>query len=268
MILKTSDAQDNKVGFSDIHLLYLLLALILLLIVAGGHHLRIRQIKSRGKRATLFMEERLKSLELRTQQLEQANRDLRRLSYLDVLTGIANRRRFEEALDLEWRRASRAGMPLSLIMIDTDFFKPFNDTYGHQRGDDCLILIANTIRNALNRPGDIVARYGGDEFMILIPGANEDGAAEMAEAVRGRVEAMEITHEGSPGDRFVTISLGVVTAYPTRGFSTGELVSAADEALYRAKGEGRNRSIISREPMRITHTPPTGPMWQVRNEYD
>lgn len=105
-------------------------------------------------------------VEQRTRQLERANQDLRRLSYLDGLTGVANRRRFEEALDLEWRRASRAGTPLSLIMIDTDFFKPFHDAYGHQRGDDCLILIAGSIRNALNRPGDMAARYGGDEFII------------------------------------------------------------------------------------------------------
>lgn len=201
------------------------------------------------------MQERLQLLELRTQQLEQSNQDLHLLSHLDSLTGVANRRRFEETLDLEWRRVSRTGTPLSLIMIDTDFFKPFNDTYGHQRGDDCLMLIANTLRNALNRPADMIARYGGDEFMILIPGANEEGAAAMAEAMRVRVEGLEIRHEGSPDDKVMTISLGVVTGYPTRGFSTGELIAAADEALYQAKDEGRNRFIISREPRSNGHTP-------------
>src|SRR6201999_3212245 len=138
-------------------------------------------------------------------------------------TGIANRRHFEEVLDLEWRRACRAGTALSLVMIDADFFKPFNDTYGHQRGDDCLILIANTLRNGLNRPGDVVARYGGDEFMLLIPGTDAQGVAQLAETLRGRVEAMEISHEGSSVENVVTISLGAVTDYPGLGFSSGEI---------------------------------------------
>ena len=254
--------------FSDTYLFYLLPALALLVAVAFGYGLSIRRLKMRHKNTALIMQERLQLLELRTQQLEQANQDLHRLSHLDSLTGVANRRRFEEALDLEWRRASRAGTPLSLIMIDTDFFKPFNDVYGHQRGDACLTLVANTLRNALNRPGDMVARYGGDEFMILIPGTDAEGAAEIAEAMRVRVEGMEITHKGSPDDKVVTISLGVVTGYPTRGFSTGELISAADEALYQAKDEGRNRCITSREPMGNDHTPPTSPTWQLRNKYD
>ncbi len=266
-----SDAADihgYKMASLDIHPFYLLLILILLLCVAGGYRFRIRRMKTQGKRAAQLMEERFNLLELRTQQLEQANQYLRRLSYLDALTGVASRRHFEETLDLEWRRASRAGTPLSLIMIDADFFKHFNDAYGHQRGDDCLILIASTLRNGLNRPGDMVARYGGDEFMILIPGTDAEGAAEMAEAMRVRVEAMEITHEGSPDDKVVTISLGVVTAFPTRGFSAGELVAAVDEALYQAKDEGRNRLAISREPVKKEQMPPTGPMCQLRNEYD
>ena len=254
--------------FLDTYLIYLFLALALLVAVALIYGLSIRRLKMRHKNTTLIMQERLQLLELRTQQIEQANRDLHRLSHLDSLTGVANRRRFEEALDLEWRRASRTGTPLSLIMIDTDFFKPFNDAYGHQRGDACLTLVANTLRNALNRPGDMVARYGGDEFIILIPGTDAEGAAEIAEAMRVRVEGMEITHKGSPEDKVVTISLGVVTSYPTRGFSTGELIAAADEALYQAKNGGRNRFIISRESMGNDHRPPASPMWQLRNKYD
>jgi diguanylate cyclase (GGDEF)-like protein len=256
------------VQFSDTYSFYLVSALVLLVVVGGNYCLRMRRVKMRHKNIILSMQEQLKLLELRTRQLEQANHDLRRLSYLDGLTGVANRRRFEEAVDLEWRRACRAGTSLSLIMIDTDFFKPFNDAYGHQRGDDCLVLIANALRYALNRPGDMVARYGGDEFMILIPGTDVEGAAEMAEAMRVRVEAMEITHESSPDGKIVTISLGVATSYPTLGFSSGELVAAADAALYRAKDEGRNRFVISREPMRKDHTPPASPMWKLRSEYD
>jgi diguanylate cyclase (GGDEF)-like protein len=189
-------------------------------------------------------------LELRTLELEQENQDLRRLSYLDGLTGISNRRHFEEAFDLEWRRACRAGTPLSLIMIDADFFKAYNDAYGHQHGDNCLVRLANIIRNALKRPGDMVARYGGEEFIIVLPETDAQGAAEMAELVRGRVEAMELTSEDSLADEAVTISLGVVTDYPTRGFSSAALISAADEALYQAKEEGRNRVVISEAVMR------------------
>lgn len=267
-LLDAIDIQSYKMALLEIHPLYLLLTLILLLCVAGGYRFHIRRIKSRENTSARFMQEQLRMLEVRTQQLEQANQDLRRLSYLDGLTGVANRRHFEEALDLEWRRASRAGTPISLIMLDADFFKPFNDAYGHQRGDDCLKLIAGTIHNALNRPGDMVARYGGDEFMVLIPGADAEGAAEMAEAMRSRVEEMAITHEGSPADRIVTISLGVVTAYPTRGFSSSDLIATADEALYQAKDKGRNRLIISSGPVAKDHQMPPNPLWQLGGKHD
>jgi two-component system, chemotaxis family, response regulator WspR len=230
---------------------FYILAFLAVVIVAGGYRLRIKQRKRwRAAQSLEQLQERLHLLELHTHQLEQANHDLRRLSYLDGLTGIANRRHLEEVLDLEWRRACRAGTALSLVMIDIDFFKPFNDTYGHQRGDDCLILIANTLRNGLNRPGDMVARYGGDEFMLLIPETDAQGVAELAEALRARVEAMEILHESSFADKVVTISLGVATDYPTRGFSSSEVIAAADEALYQAKEEGRNQVALFQKPMR------------------
>jgi len=219
------------------------------IIVASSYRLRLNQSKRREAQNTGLLRERLHLLERHTALLEQENQDLRRLSYLDGLTGIANRRHFEEALDLEWRRACRAGTALSLVMIDTDFFKPFNDAYGHQQGDDCLIRIAQTLRNGLNRPGDMAARYGGDEFMLLIPGSDAQGVAELAEVIRARVAAMAILHEGSPTDRVVTISLGAVTSYPTRGFSSGNLIEAADEALYRAKEDGRNQVAIIQEPL-------------------
>lgn len=226
---------------------YALLALALLIIMTSTYYIRIQRAKLRENGAARLMEERLKLLDLRTRQLEQANQDLQRLSYLDGLTGIANRRRFEEALDLEWRRACRVGTALSLIMIDADFFKSFNDAYGHQRGDDCLILIAKAISNLLNRPGDMVARYGGEEFMVILPGTDAQGAAELAEAMRGRVEAMEIRHECSAAGKVVTISLGVTTVYPARGFSSAALIAAVDQALYQAKEEGRNRVVICGE---------------------
>lgn len=227
------------------------LCLLAVGLVAGGYRLRSGQRKRlRAAQSIRQLRERLHRLEQQACLLEQENQDLRRLSYLDGLTGIANRRHFEEALDLEWRRACRAGTALSLVMIDTDFFKPFNDTYGHQRGDDCLILVANTLRNGLHRPGDMVARYGGDEFMLLIPGTDAQGVARLAEALRARVEAMEIRHEGSPVDKVVTISLGAVTDYPTLGFSSDEIIAAADEALYQAKAEGRNQLALFQKPVR------------------
>lgn len=226
---------------------YALCSLAVIIISASGYRLFIQRTQMRKKKIIRLLEERIETLELRTQRLDQANQDLQRLSYLDALTGIANRRYFEESLDLEWRRACRIGAALSLIMIDVDFFKAFNDAYGHQRGDECLKLLASSLRNALNRPGDLIARYGGEEFMMILPGINAQGAAEMAEAMRTRVEAMGIMHEGSLADKVMTISLGVVTGYPTRGFSSNELIASADEALYRAKEEGRNRVIISVE---------------------
>jgi diguanylate cyclase (GGDEF)-like protein len=225
--------------------------LLAVVILIGSYRLRSKQIKQRRQaQSVALLRERLHRLEQQASLLEQENQDLRRLSYLDGLTGIANRRHFEEAFNLEWRRACRAGTPLSLVMIDTDLFKPFNDTYGHQRGDDCLIRIANTLRNGLKRPGDMAARYGGDEFMLLIPGSDAQGVAELAEALRARIEAMEFFSEGSATDEAITVSLGVVTGYPTRGFSSGDLIAAADAALYQAKEAGRNQVALFQKPVR------------------
>lgn len=212
-------------------------------LVAQDQRLRIwkRKItKMRERNSVGLLQERLQLLEVHVRYLEQANQALQQLSYLDSLTGISNRRHFEETLDLEWRRGNRLGMALSLILIDVDYFKPFNDTYGHQPGDACLIEIANTLSQALHRPGDLAVRYGGDEFMILVPGTDAQGASELAEMLRAQVEAMEIAHEDSPAGKVVTISLGVVTCYPAMGLSSIELIALADEALYRAKEEGRN----------------------------
>lgn len=181
----------------------------------------------------------------RTHQLEEANRALQRLSYLDGLTGIANRRRFEEVLDVEWRRARRVGVPLSLIMIDIDYFKAYNDAYGHQRGDDCLKQVAATLSNSVQRAGDLVARYGGEEFAVILPEIDANNAAEMAEMLREQIESLEIPHETLSGDCVLTISVGVATIYPQKDLSTISLLSAADQALYRAKFEGRNQVLIS-----------------------
>jgi len=181
--------------------------------------------------------------------LEEANQKLERLSFLDGLTNIANRRRFDEFLEREWRRGLRDGTPISVVMTDIDFFKAYNDTYGHEAGDDILKKVAAALSATLNRPADLAARYGGEEFVVVLPGTDSSGATLLAERLRGAVEDLQIAHTRSRVGVHVTISLGVATVVPQRGVAPDALVTAADQALYQAKHEGRNRVRVSPEPL-------------------
>lgn len=166
------------------------------------------------------------------------------LATTDGLTGLANRRAFDEALDTEWRRTKRASGQLSLLLIDLDYFKGFNDHYGHQVGDDCLRAVASTIRTTVRRPGDLPARYGGEEMAVILPNTDMPGAVTIAETIRAAVEALRIPHAENGALKLVTISTGVATALSRVGGSIqmpAGLLQAADIALYKAKSNGRNR---------------------------
>lgn len=183
------------------------------------------------------------SLLLLTRKLNEANRELSRLSSVDGLTGIPNRRVFDDTLVREWRRAERRNAPLSLLLLDIDHFKEYNDCYGHQAGDDCLRAVAGSLDRALRRSSDLAARYGGEEFVIVLPETDAEGARNVAENVLEIVRGLGIEHARSPTASRVTISIGVAMAIPARDDDSGwkKLLGSADAALYQAKDNGRNR---------------------------
>ena len=173
--------------------------------------------------------------------LKEAEVNFRTLAGLDSLTGIANRRAFDGILATEWRRAIRFGRPISLLIVDIDHFKQFNDSLGHQRGDECLRKVAGTLACGAHRAGDVVARYGGDEFAVILPGIDRGAAAAIAEKIRAAVEDERIPHPLSSAAAHVTLSIGIATSAPRMGENLEKLVCFADVALYRAKERGRNR---------------------------
>lgn len=175
------------------------------------------------------------------QELKVANQELQRLAALDGLTGVANRRRFDEYLDDEWQRMIREKLPLSLILVDIDFFKKYNDTYGHQAGDACLRRVADALRFCAKRSVDLVARYGGEEFAVILPNTTTEGAFQVAEDIRAAINSLKITHAQSTVSEYVTLSLGIACTYPLPHISPAMLIAEADVALYQAKAAGRNR---------------------------
>ncbi|BBK37113.1 hypothetical protein STAQ_21910 [Allostella sp. ATCC 35155] len=178
----------------------------------------------------------------------QRQRDiLERLSSIDGLTGISNRRAFDQALEREWLRALRHESPLSLLLIDVDLFKQFNDGYGHIAGDDCLKLIARTVADQAGRTADLVARYGGEEFACILPDTCRGGAIRVAEKIRQAVAALHIPHAFSSVANEVTVSIGGATTHPSKRIDLAEMVQRADAQLYESKNSGRNRISYARD---------------------
>ncbi len=184
--------------------------------------------------------ERERELTEMAEQLDAANKKLTRMSYLDGLTDVPNRRYFEEFFAKEWKNAIRENDFLSLIMFDIDCFKAYNDTYGHLIGDDCLKKIAHALSNALKRPRDFLCRYGGEEFIAVLPNTDGKGAFEVANRFLKKTKKLKINHKTSPVSKNVTISIGVATIKPDRKTKSNFLITEVDKALYEAKQSGRN----------------------------
>ena len=213
-------------------------------IAAGGDDYLLKPINSVVLAAKIRAMQRIiqmrQSLLVLTRKLDSANQELKRLTSLDGLTGIANRRHFDEVLAREWRRAMRQGDEIAVLMCDIDFFKQYNDTYGHQSGDECLRLVADTLVGTMERGGDLLARYGGEEFVAVLPGTSLLGAAWVAEQMRQAVSTVAIPHTGTALG-YITASFGVASAVAMPETNPQDIVGAADLALYKAKHGGRNR---------------------------
>ena len=179
------------------------------------------------------------------QELEERNRELARLVNIDGLTQIANRRYFDSYLQKEWRRLAREQQPLSLIFLDIDHFKLFNDHYGHQAGDECLKQAAQVFEQVTRRPADLAARYGGEEFVILLPNTDEHGAEHVAEEIQESLRQLQIPHESSIVSSYITCSMGIACTIPNQTVSIEMFIATADEALYQAKTQGRNRWVLT-----------------------
>lgn len=207
--------------------------------------LRIRNIQSKLRANSQELVQLNQSLEAqvneRTKELTVLNAFLKENSEHDELTKLFNRRKFNEYINVEYNRANRDKGSFSLVLVDIDFFKPYNDGYGHQKGDECLVSVASIMKACLPRSTDFIARYGGEEFVIILPSTNADGAMKVAECVRGSVFNASIPHEYSASSAYVTISLGVTTYLSDDLRSISEIIESADQALYEAKNNGRNR---------------------------
>ena len=214
------------------HYFYFGVAAMLLLLIVQGIHSGVLQVNYLMGQANLLSKEK---------ELKATNQELERQSTLDPLTGIPNRRFFSQALETEWKRAQRKNEPISMLMIDVDFFKGINDVHGHPYGDECLVRIAKALRQELQRGVDIIARYGGEEFIVLLPDTDREGAGTVAEGMQRALSNLNIVNWASPFGQQLTVSIGIAACYPSASLSCGDLIARADRALYRAKRAGRNR---------------------------
>ena len=211
----------------------------------GAYQLRLERLKANKQHLEQLVAERTGELQERTQALRVANELLEELATSDSVTGLANRRRFEAFLSQEWLRAARGRLPVSMLLIDLDQFKAYNDTYGHQQGDACLREISDVLRRATRRVTDLAARFGGEEFALVLGDTPLEGARTVAESIRDGLAARAIPHAGSTVSRVVTVSIGAATIEPDTHRTTADLIAACDQALYRAKAQGRNQCEVA-----------------------
>jgi diguanylate cyclase (GGDEF)-like protein len=221
----------------------LFLAMWAMIIVAAGatiYAMRVRRLKASERRLTTMVTERTAELVERGQQLEVANKRLEQLATLDGLTNIANHRRFKEFLAQQWHYSQREQQPLSILLMDVDYFKLYNDSYGHQGGDGCLKRVAAVLSETIMRNSDLAARYGGEEFVVILSNTDKAGAVVVAERIRELVEGLQIPHLASSINPYVTLSIGIASMVPNHETHGDDLIAAADRALYHAKENGRN----------------------------
>lgn len=258
-------SRDHEAVFAGLNRVrWFMAGLYLLLAIISLTFLQLWQRKSRQafselnetQKQVMASNEMLVKL---NRQLEQQTENMRSLAFLDELVGIANRRHFNRSLEAEWRRCQREGQPLSVIILDVDYFKQFNDLYGHQRGDDCLVRIAGSLKHSLTRSHDLPARIGGEEFACLLPNTPLQGALTKAERIRSEIEALNIPHGGSLVKPVVTVSVGVASAMPEPGIGYLKLLELADEALYLSKKKGRN--LVCSQAVEPPATGSLSPFW-------
>jgi diguanylate cyclase (GGDEF)-like protein len=234
---------ELKPFFYQTNWFYLVCVAIAFLTLFAIWKISVYRLEARERRLEKLVNEK-------TEELKIANQELQHLANSDGLTKIGNRRCFEDFLAAEWKRARRSNTEISLILIDIDHFKLFNDTYGHLEGDECLKKVAKALEKTVNRPTDLVARFGGEEFAIVLGGTDAEGARIIAGEAFENVNELQIPHNKSDTSGYLTISIGIATTFATDELTEAELVKAADKALYQAKENGRNQ-IVSRD---ITQT--------------
>lgn len=225
----------------------LLYALFVVCSIIGLRVYQLRRLSSmrREHQAKLQLEEKNQELKLVNQQLQEQKNYLQSLAFIDGLTKVANRRSFDETFNIEWQLCMRNARPLSLLMIDIDFFKGYNDLYGHQQGDECLQQVAAALHSKIKKNHDLVARYGGEEFVCLLSDTNAEQALQIAQRLRRSVERLELEHQASSVSAVVTVSIGCATMTPVAQQDRANLILCADHALYDAKRTGRNQVVAS-----------------------